>query len=243
MEQTESMAVGSAVGQLLLERAPEEEPIREYEGDTGRRSKGFKAARQAAEDAGALLLTSEELARAEAIAMSVEAGETKAAQVAFDLIHDAGAVHEWAYRWEEDGLPLRVKLDVVLERPMGLVAVELKTTMDPSPEGFGRQMAAYGYHVQGALYVRGLAHAAGVDVTEVTFLHIAIRNTPPFETAVYDNSTHILGVGMEHLDDTLSKLRACISNGGPFAAPWEQPEGPLPAAVLPGWIFYQGGRE
>ena len=61
--------------------------------------------------------------------------------------------------------------------------LDLKTTADESPEGFGRQAARMGYHRQASHYRAGFEAATGLKVRE--FVIGAVTNAPPVLAVPY----------------------------------------------------------
>jgi exodeoxyribonuclease VIII len=61
--------------------------------------------------------------------------------------------------------------------------LDLKTTADESPNGFGRQAARMGYHRQAAHYTAGFEAATGLKVQE--FVIGAVTNVPPVLAVPY----------------------------------------------------------
>ena len=72
--------------------------------------------------------------------------------------------------------------------------MDLKTTRDASPDGFGKSIANYRYHVQSAHYRDGFQ--AG------RFVWVAVEIDPPYAVAVYidGDEIHARGDG-ERLSD------------------------------------------
>jgi len=63
-----------------------------------------------------------------------------------------------------------------------LVMVDLKTTEDASPDGFGKSFMKMGYWMQAAHYL-AIAHKSGLDVKK--FIFVAAEKNPPYSTALY----------------------------------------------------------
>ena len=78
-------------------------------------------------------------------------------------------------------LPIRCRIDKLLTSP--LTVVDIKTTADPLPDRFARDVVTYGYHRQLAWY-GNLARAA-VPSEDVSHVLVAVRNVPPFECQTY----------------------------------------------------------
>tara|TARA_R100001594_G_scaffold150505_2_gene212016 strand:- start:99 stop:923 length:825 start_codon:yes stop_codon:yes gene_type:complete len=103
--------------------------------------------------------------------------------------------------WEIDGIPCKAMIDACSDKG---VIVDVKTTIDASPEAFSRASFNYQYHLQLAWY----ANAMGIvgddkdlngkkDFSKVDAYIIAVENTAPFGVAVYKFSTDALESGWE----------------------------------------------
>lgn len=112
------------------------------------------------------------------------------------------------------GLPIKGRLDKLCAFPGGVVIVDLKSTADPSPEAFGRQVWQQRYHRQAAFYSM-LAVLSGECVEGVAF--VAVRNAPPFECVVYQCDQAMLDQGFAEnraaLDDLARRLKADYWHG------------------------------
>lgn len=81
----------------------------------------------------------------------------------------------------QTGALIKCRLDYDLIEQGGLM-VDVKSTEDASPEGFGKHAANFRYHVQGAWYPHVVAQL-GIDVAN--FVFIAIEKTKPNAIGVY----------------------------------------------------------
>jgi hypothetical protein len=84
--------------------------------------------------------------------------------------------------------------------------VDLKTTRDASPEGFGKQVANYEYHVQAAVYVDAVKAVTG---EELPFVFVAVEVAPPHIVQVYTMPAEILELGRQRYRDHLGRLNQC----------------------------------
>jgi hypothetical protein len=114
-----------------------------------------------------------------------------------------GHTPEVSLRVDADGMRFKGRLDAW--HPEKRVIVDLKTTRDASPRGFGRAAAEYGYHAQAAHY-----H----DMTEVLTGHahdyyiVAVEKDRPHVTAVYEVLHDHLAAGRQVLREALETYRA-----------------------------------
>lgn len=98
-----------------------------------------------------------------------------------------GGTSEVSCYWvdEETGVLCRCRPDRDFPIAYGTSAVllDLKTCVDASPDGFGRQVANLHYDMQAAWYCDGYAIAADTEVSAMVFA--AVENSFPFAAAAY----------------------------------------------------------
>lgn len=155
-----------------------------------------------------IVITAEELARAQAMADAVMSHP-----VAGKLLSPKAGVAELSCYWldEETGVLCRCRPD--FWRDDGIV-VDLKTTADASLEAFQRSVNDWRYHVQQAFYEDGIKAAAkqapeqrADDPTGLVmadgwerpmpkaFLFVAVENDAPHAVAVYRVETESVEIG------------------------------------------------
>jgi hypothetical protein len=100
----------------------------------------------------------------------------------------------------ETGIACKAKLDWVCR----LGIVDLKTTKDASPDGFGRECARYSYHQQGGLYTDGWS--ASHDGEALPYFIIAAEKTPPHVVQVYRVDGDVLELGRAEMHEYLRRL-------------------------------------
>ena len=147
--------------------------------------------------------------------------------VAGPLLADQGR-SEFAITWKDEatGLAMKGRLDRLTDSGK---LVELKTTFDVEARRFGHTAARMGYHIQAALYRRGIRAALGVDpVVKI----VAVTATEPHEVAVYGLDEDTLWAGEEEADDLLAKVAA-----GNFSGRWEGRYQEEQTLALPAWAF------
>lgn len=126
-----------------------------------------------------------------------------------------GGKGEVSVLWEHSSLPiggipgftveLKGRLDFISNAG---VLVDLKTTRDASPEGFGRECFKYRYHTQAALYRDGYFAATG---EWLPYYLVAAETTAPFVVQVYRVPERLLAIGREEYVNLLSRLELCRS--------------------------------
>lgn len=112
------------------------------------------------------------------------------------ILHLDG-VAEQTFTWKDATTEQECKC-----RPDWLVdgmIVDLKTTLDASPEGFAKSTSNFRYHVQSNWYLRGVPDAK-------QFVFIAVEKTPPFAVAVYVASPEMVAAGGRAADQDLARI-------------------------------------
>lgn len=84
--------------------------------------------------------------------------------------------------------------------------VDLKTTRDASPDGFGRQVWGLKYHAQAAWYVDGYKRATGI---RKPYVLVAVESTAPYVVQVYRVPERHLELGREEYREWLDRLAIC----------------------------------
>lgn len=86
------------------------------------------------------------------------------------------------------------------------VVVDLKTSKDPSPFWFARDVAKYQYHVQAAMYGDGFEVITQRPAMSVI---IAVENSPPYDVVTYALPEAVLGPGRDAYRQWLRTLQEC----------------------------------
>ena len=89
--------------------------------------------------------------------------------------------------------------------------VDIKTTVDPSPDGFAKQVANLAYHVQAAWYL-DLYQCEG-DSVRSQFVFVAVENEAPYDVGVYRVSADMLEAGRRHYMAALEKYVRAVRSG------------------------------
>lgn len=84
--------------------------------------------------------------------------------------------------------------------------VDLKTTRDASPGGFGREVARYAYHVQAAFYQEAYYVATG---KRLPYKFVAIEAGSPHVGAVYNVTDEAFRLGRATYVEWMDRLHAC----------------------------------
>lgn len=116
-----------------------------------------------------------------------------------------------------------------------LALVDLKSTRDASPDGFGREVWKYRYHTQAAIYSDGYFAATG---KRLPYVLIAAEKTAPLAVQVYVVPPAILERGRDEYRSLLERLAFCRrENRWPAYA-----EGEL-EVELPRWATFDDDDE
>jgi len=126
----------------------------------------------------------------------------------------------------ETGIKLKGRADMLRE---GGLCVDLKTTIDASPQGYPRAIARYASHIQAALYC---------DAFECDrFIFVAIENKPPFAAGIYTLDEASLELGRQQYHAALAGIARCEREGV-----WPQGYGEQEIG-LPNWAFWEDEKE
>lgn len=173
IDKTDAMTLGSAVHLAVLQ--PELSSNLIVQGPENRRGKAWTEAKKDAEDSGKMILTSTDYLQCMQMRNSVYRNATAAT-----LLTQKNTVYEKAAFFEVDGTQCKCKVDAA----HGNTIIDLKTSVDASPDGFSHSIAKYGYHQQHAFYKYGYAQATGVAINH--FIFVVIEKSPPYACAIYE---------------------------------------------------------
>lgn len=125
----------------------------------------------------------------------------------------AGGLPEKTIRWRYESPPVahvdgfgfdcKGRLDFVAD--CGAI-VDLKSTRDASPTGFGREVLKWEYHGQLAYYHDGYLAMTGVDLPVVI---VAVESVAPYVVQVYRVPDEVLELGRERYQQLLAHLNVC----------------------------------
>ena len=128
-------------------------------------------------------------------------------QSADTMLADLGEV-EVSIRWDDEasGVPCKARWDGYTKLAGGCI-LDLKTTVDAAPRAFEKSIFAYGYHRQGALYLRS---AKAHDIAARHYVIIAVEKEPPFGACVYRLTEGAIEAGDLQLDPLLRRYAECM---------------------------------
>lgn len=117
----------------------------------------------------------------------------------------------WSENMDSLEIPCKARLDMLATVPgFGLVAVDLKSTDDASPEALERSLYKWGYHRQAVWYRRAL-RAVGMESS--VFVLVAVEKTAPYLVTAANVSEAAQQVGLEEIRDALGTYASCIKSG------------------------------
>lgn len=192
-EDTPSKKLGRAVHLAVLEPARFAAAVAVWSGGT-RRGAAWEAFRVA--HAGQELLTEAESETCAAIQAAVRSDPLAGRYV------EDGATEVTMIWATADGVQCKGRID--LDSPRGIV--DLKTTRNSSPSGFGREVWSYLYHAQAAWYQDGYERITG---TKKPYWLVAVESAAPYVAQVYSVPDAVLNIGRESVKEWLAKLAWC----------------------------------
>lgn len=107
---------------------------------------------------------------------------------------------------ERTGVTCKARQDKHASAVGGGVILDVKTCTDASPREFARSIFHFGYHRQGAFYLRG-AEALGIAVQHYAIL--AVEKSRPHACAVYRLTEGALDAGDAEVDALLALFNRC----------------------------------
>lgn len=121
----------------------------------------------------------------------------------------APSVREQTVVWTDadTGLICKCRPDVLVKSP--LCILDIKTAIDPSPEGFNRAIERFGYCHQQEHYRAGVATTLGGEFPD--FLFIAVGSEAPHEVFVHRLDLDWQAIGTEENRYDLRRLADCYA--------------------------------
>ena len=115
-----------------------------------------------------------------------------------------------------------------------MVAIDLKSTTDSSPDGISRHIADYGYHRQAAWYMHAL-QLEGLDIHN--FIFVFVEKSPPYVTTAVSLSDAAIGAAYDEIKIALDLYERC-SESGVWPGYTEQA---IKTVDLPTWYYKRLG--
>lgn len=111
---------------------------------------------------------------------------------------------------ERTGVRMKARLDWLAERGRAgefVIAADVKTAVDASPDGFARAVWNFRYDMQAAHYMRAARAATGKEVA--AFVFVAVESEFPYVCAPYMLSRDFLDLGAKALDRAVDTYVEC----------------------------------
>lgn len=108
---------------------------------------------------------------------------------------------------------------------------DIKTTVDASPETFGRQ--AYNLKYYWSAYLSGLI-LRGLEIGSREYAYVAVEKTPPYPVAVYYCPPELVELAGREVEPLLRMFRACNDTGI-----WPGYEEDITPLRVPGWVKHK----
>lgn len=89
--------------------------------------------------------------------------------------------------------------------------VDIKGTVDASPEGFSREIHKHGYHIQAALYLDGCNALKPSEFRR--FVFIAVEKKPPYCVGVYELGDSSIDQGRREYRRLMTRYANCLETG------------------------------
>ena len=117
----------------------------------------------------------------------------------------SGGEAESSWFWEDPqtGLVCKCRPDYLI----GNTILDIKTTEDCRPNHFQYQIRKYRYDVQSAFYVRGMEKCLG---SKVNFLHVVVEKNAPFEVSVYQLDEASIERASLDVHNALFQMKECM---------------------------------
>lgn len=165
--------------------------------------------RDAAYADGLVPLLPKELAQVEAMAKAV-----RDHPIAGPLFTPGTGQAELSGFWQDQrtGIWRRFRTDWVKNGGDRTIAVDLKTTVDASPEALERAIYNLGYNQQAAWYLDGL-RAVGLADHDAQFMFVFVEKTPPYLITVTGLDLTSLRIGAARNARAIDRYRECTETG------------------------------
>lgn len=174
-------------------------------------------------NAGKLIISASDMAQIEDMRSSVYAHPAAMALL------DGDGLNEVSFYWidQDTGELCRCRADR-WRRDLNVI-IDLKTTVNASPEHFARSIVDYRYYVQSAMYLDGVEAATGIPQTG--FVFIAIEKSPPYSVGVYAINPTDVDIGRQHYKADLEVYAKCRAENN-----WPAYGNRIVSIELPGWF-------
>jgi len=187
------MKFGRLVHLALLEPELFKSTVIPWTGST--RTKAFDEAEATAAAKGLLLVQDNQLHKVDLMISSIRTNK-----FVREILDDKNSLMEHTVHWtnEDYNVDCKSKIDII--NPERGVVIDLKTTVDASPEGFGRSVVNYKYDMQAAFYLNGAKTHYKKDFD---FIFLAVEKTEPFLFSLQQASADDILYGSKYFNEAM----------------------------------------
>lgn len=130
--------------------------------------------------------------------------------------------------WQEDGAWCRARFDRLVCDAYADIW-DWKTTDDITNRGINRSIVEFGYHIQAAFYLRGLAACLPQYAGRCTFTLVFVEKFPPYTVRRVKLSPIHLALGKQEVSRAIDLWRAAMKSGEFASLPVDTYEAEAPA--------------
>ncbi|MCK5316275.1 MAG: PD-(D/E)XK nuclease-like domain-containing protein [Anaerolineales bacterium] len=211
-DDTPAQIIGRAIHMAILEpddfwKVFTEEPKLDYEKYANPRgTKAYKEEVGFIREKGLRVLTSDDLEHVNEMKVAV------LAHPKLNKVITATGRAELSVVWDDPETGVRCKSRIDWHTPTyaGGAVLDLKSTDDASPGAFERAIFRWGYHRQGAFYLRG---AREVGLLTARFAIAAVEKPKPHGVILYRLRDEAIRLGEVQLDFALARYKQCHDSG------------------------------
>lgn len=127
------------------------------------------------------------------------------------LLREGYAEQTFHFVDDETGVACKIRPDWLVEIGGRWYIVDLKTTEDASPYGFGYSSLKYKYDKAAAMYLDGFYAATGIEAAG--FILIAAEKKSPWAVAVYEVTEDVVHEGRQKYKRDLRRYKECKESG------------------------------
>jgi len=128
------------------------------------------------------------------------------------MIFSGNGKNEQDFFWEDEltGIQLKYRPDRVTGTGDNMAIVDLKTTVDASPNGFLKSIEKYQYWIQAGFYAKGFIRQY-LKMPKYFFI-VAVETTFPYEVAVYEICQDDILLGIEIVNRALKDIKKTLDS-------------------------------
>lgn len=109
----------------------------------------------------------------------------------------------------ETGLKLKTRPDVCKAKKN--VIVNVKTTLDGSPEAFSRELAKYDYPIQAAIEIEGCLKTGFMESVD-NYFWLVLEKEPPYNATIYEFDEQDIAINTDHMHYYFNKIAEAQKN-------------------------------